>query len=222
MKALSMNRLPILLCVLSSLALAQNGAITISCGECGAFQSIQVVFDGQDMGANQPMRIIDVVPGEHEVKVIKWKSPFTTEVLYTGMVNFLPGLELRAKATKGKLDIYGKGPYTPAVQGPTAEQVEAARGFIAEAKESLDELQEKVEDGDDDCTSKVLGRLGALEDTLGEASRNTSRAWVDAAVAKALDAQKLINGKCDKRSSKKWSKPIDRVVARLQNANRYL
>ncbi len=224
MKALSMNlnRLPLLLCVLSSLALAQSSAMTVSCGECSPFQSIQVVFDGHDMGANQPMRIVDVAPGEHEVKVIKWKSPFTTEVLYTGVVNFPPGVELRARASKGKLDIYGKGPFAPVAQGPSAAQVEAARDLIEEAKESLDELQERVEDGDDDCTSKLLGRLGALEDALGEASRNTNRAWVDAAVARAVEAQKVINNKCEKRSSKKWSKPIERVVARLQTANRSL
>ena len=80
MKAPIMNRLPLLLSVTASIAFAQNAAISISCGECGVFQAIQVVFDGQDMGANQPMRIVDVSPGDHEVKVIKWKSPFATEV----------------------------------------------------------------------------------------------------------------------------------------------
>jgi len=220
-----MNRLPLLLSLVASLALAENSAISISCGECGVFQSIQVVFDGQDMGANQPMRITDVSPGEHEVKVIKWKSPFATEVLYTGVVNFPAGTELRAKATKGKLDIYGKGAYTPpppVVQGPSAEQVEAARGLLDEAKESLDELQERLEDSDEDCTGKLLGRLGALEDALGEAQRSTNRGWVDAAISRAIEAQKVINGKCSKRAAKKWSKPMDRVVSRLQNANRYL
>ena len=112
-KALIVNRLPLLLSLVASVSFAQNAAISISCGDCGVFQSIQVVFDGQDMGAHQPMRIVDVSPGEHEVKVIKWKSPFATEVLYTGIVNFPAGTELRAKATKGKFDIYGKGAYTP-------------------------------------------------------------------------------------------------------------
>jgi predicted S18 family serine protease len=220
-----MIRTALLLSLVSLSAFAQNSAISISCGECGVFQSIQVVFDGQDMGANQPMRITDVSPGEHEVKVIKWKSPFATEVLYTGIVNFPAGTELRAKATKNKLEIYGRGDYTPpapVVQGPSAEQVAAARELIAEAKESLDDLQEKLEDSDEDCTTKVIGRLGSLEDALSDAERSTGRGEVDAAIQKAFDAQKVILGKCSKKASKRWSRPMDRVVARLQGASKYL
>src|SRR6476620_12328688 len=108
-----MIRSALLLSLVSFSAFAQNAAINISCGDCGIFQSIQVVFDGQDMGANQPLRITDISPGDHEVKVIKWKSPFATEVLYTGIVNFPAGTELRAKATKGKLDIYFKVSHPP-------------------------------------------------------------------------------------------------------------
>jgi hypothetical protein len=223
-----MIRTALLLSLVSFSAFAQNAAINISCGECGVFQSIQVIFDGQDMGANQPLRITDVAPGDHEVKVIKWKSPFATEVLYTGIVNFPAGTELRAKATKGKLDIYGKGAYTPppppepVVQGPSVEQINAARDLIAEAKESLDDLQEKLEDSDEDCTTKLIGRLGSLEDALSDAERSTGRGEVDAAIQKAFDAQKVIVGKCSKKASKKWSKPMDRVVARLQGASKYL
>ncbi|MFO0598020.1 MAG: hypothetical protein U0228_22145 [Myxococcaceae bacterium] len=209
----------------STAALAQNAAITVNCGECGPFQSIQVIFDGQDMGANQPLRIVDVSPGEHELKVIKWKSPFTTEVLYTGMVNFPAGTELRAKATKGKLDVYGKGSYVPpapVVTGPTQDQVNQARALLDDAKDSLDELEEKVEDADDECSGKLLGRLGSLDDAIVTALRETGRNNVDFAVQKAAEAQKLISAKCEKRSSKKWGKNIDRVVARLQNASRAL
>ncbi|MFZ5441806.1 MAG: hypothetical protein ACOZQL_17515 [Myxococcota bacterium] len=220
-----MLRTTLLSFAVSTAALAQTGAITISCGECNAFQSIQVVLDGQDMGANQPMRVINVSPGDHEVKVIKWKSPFATEVLYTGMVNFLPGTELRAKATKGKLDIYGKGawaPPPPPVTGPSREQLDEARALVDDAKENVDELQERVEDADDDCTGKLLGRLGSLEDALGDAQRATNRNTVDAALQRALDAQKLISSRCEKRSSKKWNRNIERVVAKLQGAARVL
>jgi hypothetical protein len=211
--------------LLASSAFAQTGAITISCGECGAFQAIQVTLDGQDMGTNQPVRIINVAPGEHEVKVIKWKSPFATDVLYQGMVTFHAGTELRAKATKGKLDIYGKGAWTPPpppVIGPTREQIDDARALLDEAKDNLDELQEKVEDSDDECTTKLLGRLGSLEDAIGDAQRATGRELIDVAIGRALDAQKLINGRCEKRSAKKWNKNIDRVVAKLQGAGRGL
>lgn len=146
-------------------------------------------------------------------------------MLYTGIVNFPAGTELRAKATKGKLDIYGKGDYTPpapVVQGPSAEQINAARDLIAEAKESLDDLQEKLEDSDEDCSTRLIGRVGSLEDAISDAERSTGRGEVDAAIQKAFDAQKVILGKCSKKASKKWSKPMDRVVARLQGASKYL
>lgn len=215
----------LLLSLVSTAAFAQSGALTISCGDCGAFQAIQVLLDGQDMGTNQPVRLINVSPGEHEVKVIKWKSPFATEVLSTGMVNFLPGTELRAKATKGKLEIYGKGAWTPPpppVTGPTREQLDDARALLDDAKEDLDELQEKVEDADDECTSKLLGRLGSLEDALGDALRAPGREVVDAALQRALDAQKVISARCEKRSAKKWGRTVDRVVGKLQAAARGL
>lgn len=215
----------LLLSLVSTAALAQSGALTISCGDCGAFQAIQVLLDGQDMGTNQPVRLINVSPGEHEVKVIKWKSPFATEVLSTGMVNFLPGTELRAKATKGKLEIYGKGAWTPPpppVTGPTREQLDDARALLDDAKEDLDELQEKVEDADDECTGKLLGRLGSLEDALGDALRAPGRAAVDAALQRALDAQKVISARCEQRSAKKWGRTVDRVVGKLQAAARGL
>jgi hypothetical protein len=108
------------------------------------------------------------------------------------------------------------------VTGPSAEQLEAARGLLDEAKESVDELQEKLEDSDEDCTTKLLGRLGSLEDALSDAQRSTGRGEVDTALQRAIDAQKLILGKCSKHASKKWSKSIDRVVVKVQNASRYL
>lgn len=211
--------------LIATAAFAQNGALTISCGDCGAFQAIQVLLDGQDMGTNQPVRLVDVSPGDHEVKVIKWKSPFATEVLSTGLVHFVAGTELRAKATKGKLEIYGKGAWTPPpppVTGPTREQLDDARALLDEAKDDLDELQERVEDADDECTGKLLGRLGSLEDALGDALRAPGRSAVDVALQRAVDSQRLISSRCEKRSAKKWSRSIDRVVGKLQAAARGL
>lgn len=206
-------------------ALAQSSAITISCGDCSVFQGLQVLLDGADMGANQPMRIVNVAPGKHEVKVIKWNGPFTTEALYTGVVDFPAGTELRARASKGKLDIYGSGPYTPpppVARGPSEEQVADARAKLGEAKEYLVELKERVEDGDDDCLSRLAGRLGALEDALDDARQVTERAAVDTALGKALEAQKVLGTRCHRRNVQRWSKPLDRVVARLQGASREL
>ena len=149
----------------------------------------------------------------------------STEELYAGLVKFLPGTELRAKATKGKLDVYGKSawaPPPPPVVGPSAEQVAEARELLDEAAERLDELQERVEDGDDDCVTKLLGRLGSLEDALSDARRDTSRASANTALSRALDAQKVVDDRCRSRSAKKWGKELDRVVARLQSATRAL
>lgn len=127
--------------------------------------------------------------------------------------------------TKGKLEVYGKGAYVPpapVVQGPSAEQVEAARGLIDDAKDSLEELQERIEDSDEDCTTRLIGRLGSLEDAIGDARQSTRRGEVDAALQRAFDAQKVLLGKCSKKSAKKWSRSMDRVVARLQGASKYL
>lgn len=210
----------------STVGLAQPAAITVQCGDCGAFQGLQLNLDGTQVGGvAQAPRIIDIEPGDHELKVIKWVSPFKTDVLFEGVLNFPKGTELRAKASKAKWEIYGRGSYTPAapvVTGPSQQQVDAARGWLEEANESLEDLQERVEDGDDECVGKLSGRLGSLEDALRDAKQNTGRAWVDAALNKALDAQKVLSGKCEKKSVKKWGKGLDRVVAKLQNAQRAL
>ena len=210
------------LCLLAVPAFAQNSAISISCGDCNPFQAIQVLLDGADIQTNASVRIIDIAPGQHEVKVVKWVSPFATDVLFSGVVNFPPNIELRAKATKDKLDIYGRGPYTAPVTGPSGGQVAAARSSLGEAKEYLEELKERVEDGDDACSAKVSGRLGALEDALADATNQTDRGMVDFALGKAVEAQKVVNSKCGRRTAQKWARPMDRVVARLQAASRAL
>lgn len=210
----------------STLSLAQYAAITVQCGDCGAFQGIQLNLDGTQVGGvSQAPRIVDIEPGDHELKVIKWVSPFKTDVLFEGVLTFPKGTELRAKASKARWDIYGRGSYTPAapvVTGPNQQQVDTARSWLDEASESLEELQERVEDGDDDCVGKLSGRLGSLEDAVRDAKQNTAREWVDAALDKAGDAQKVLAAKCEKRSAKKWGKGLERVVAKLQNARRAL
>ncbi|MGV3622685.1 MAG: hypothetical protein ACO1OB_17835 [Archangium sp.] len=222
-----MIRISLAVAVLTStFALAQPAAITVQCGDCGAFQGIQLNLDGTQIGGvSQAPRIIDIEPGEHELKVIKWVSPFKTDVLFEGVITFPRGTELRAKASKAKWDVFGRGSYTPAapvVTGPNPQQIDTARGWLDEANESLEELQERVEDGDDACVGKLSGRLGSLEDALRDAKQNTDRAWIDAALNKAADAQKVLTGKCEKKTAKKWGKSLDRVVSKLQNAQRAL
>lgn len=202
---------------------AQNGALSVSCADCGAFQGLQLYLDGVDMGMTQ--RIVEIGPGDHEVKVVKWKSPFSTEVLYSGVLGFPRGTELRAKASKGKLEVYGKGPYTPAapvVTGPNEQQRADAIAWLDEAKESVDELQERIEGSDDECVGRLAGRLGSLEDAINDARRTPRRDWADAALSKAIEAQKVLGSRCGERNVRKWGKPMDRVVSRLQSASRSL
>ena len=79
-----------------------------------------------------------------------------------------------------------------------------------------------MESSDDECVGKLAGRLGSLSDAVEDARGQTDRGWVDAATNKALDAQKVLSTRCGKRNISKWSRPLNRVVARLQSASRSL
>lgn len=212
---------------LAAPALAQS-ALQVNCGDCGTFQAIQVLIDGVDSGTNQSVYIENLATGRHEVKVVKWVSPFSTEELYVGYLDFPHGVVLRAKASKGKLEVYGQGKYTPpppperVAQGPSADQRANARAWLDEAKEQLDDVKDRVEASDDECVGKLSGRLGALDDAIDDARAQTDRDYVDVATNKAIEAQRVLGSKCGKRNVTKWSKPLGRVVTKLQSAARSL
>ena len=130
-----MRRALFLALVLSTPALAQS-ALLVSCADCGMLQAIQVLIDGADSGTNQSVYVENLETGRHEVRVVKWVSPFSTENLYTGFLDFPSGVVLRAKVSRGKLEVYGQGPYSPPpppVTGPSDEQIANARAWLDEA-----------------------------------------------------------------------------------------
>lgn len=223
------------LLVLAAPALAQKtGALQISCGDCGAFQAIQVYLDGQSMATGNPVNLTDIAAGVHEVRVVKWKNPFKTEEVHTQRITVLANKELRIKATPGKLDVYGTsawappppppepaGPPVAADDGPQGD-TRRAQDLLDDARDALKDLQDRVDDADDECSGKLLGRLGALEDALKDASRSLSRRDVKDALRSAGDAQRVVQGRCANRDARKWGKTLDRIIERLQKADREL
>lgn len=99
--------LPLLM--LPALGSVPNSALLVSCGDCNAFQAIQVILDGADIRTDASVRVVDIAPGRHSIKLVKWVNPFKTETYYEGVLDFPAGTELRAKVTRGKLDVYGRG-----------------------------------------------------------------------------------------------------------------
>lgn len=219
-----MRALALAVVVLAAPCFAQASALVVTCGDCGAFQAIQVLLDGQDMATNTSVRVVDISPGGHQVKVVKWVSPFSTEVLYDGVVDFPGGVELRARATKGKLDVFGRGTYAPPApppQGPSDAAVQDARDALRDAKDQVAELQDDVADGSDDCVPRLSGRLGALEDALDDGLDRTDASAVGVAQDKAEAARRAL-GDCGKRRRERWSKTLGRVESRLGKAARAL
>ncbi|HEY3449454.1 MAG TPA: hypothetical protein VGK67_24075 [Myxococcales bacterium] len=101
------------LLILPALGAVPSSALRINCGDCNAFQAIQVILDGEDIKTDASVQVVGIAPGRHDLKLVKWVNPFKTETYYEGVVDFPAGTELRAKVTKGKLDIYGRGQYAP-------------------------------------------------------------------------------------------------------------
>ncbi|MGC4123130.1 MAG: hypothetical protein QM765_52895 [Myxococcales bacterium] len=105
--------LPLLL--LPTLSAVPNSALRVSCGDCNPFQAIQVILDGADLRTDASVHVVDIAPGRHNLRLVKWINPFKIETYYEGVVDFPPGTELRAKVTRGKLDIYGRGQWSAPV-----------------------------------------------------------------------------------------------------------
>ena len=209
-----------------------TGALQISCGDCGAFQAIQVYLDGQSMATGNPVTLTDLAAGVHEVRVVKWKNPFKTEEVHTGRGTVLAGKELRIKATPGKLDVYGTSAWAPPPPPPAPVVVmdappppgdaRRAEDLLDDAREALRDLQDRVDDTDDECSGKLLARLGSLEDSLKDAKRSLSRRDLREALRRVTDAQKVVQGRCESRDAKKWGKTLDRIADRLDKADREL
>ena len=125
----------------STSALAQS-ALVISCGDCGAFEVLEVSVDGQSVspGQAQASYRVELTPGEHEIQTWKWVNPFKREDLATQVLRFPKNTELRVKASFNKLNVYGKGKLEPAPPpGPSQEAVNDAADLIAEATDYVRE-----------------------------------------------------------------------------------
>jgi hypothetical protein len=209
---------------LGASAFAQDAALLVNCGNCNMFQGIEVVLDGESIntGVQATARVVGISPGEHEVKVFKWNSPFSRDELATAMLKFPAGTELRVKANPGELTVYGKGKYEappPVATGPSAEQQRVARDLIGEAADYVAEAAEANEDDDSRCQGKVGAKLELISDNLKELRAELDLALMRKTLTKAEETQALIGKECPTRVSKSLGKKMNKVVARLEKAS---
>lgn len=207
---------------LFSTAAAAQSALVINCGECGAFEGLEVAIDGQtiNQGNIQSSVRADVTPGDHEIQVWKWVNPFKREDVVTKVLRFPKGVELRVKASFNKLDIYGKGKLeAPAPAGPSQEQVNAAADLIAEANDYAREAAEYNDDEDSRCQSKVAAKLEVITDNLKDLRSQIDYGLLQKTATKASDTQRLVENDCPKSVRKTLGKKLGKIVARLDKAS---
>ncbi len=205
----------------SSLAAAQS-AVLVNCGDCGAFDGIELQVDGQSMnvGAIRSSVRAEVTPGDHEIKVIKWKGPFSTEPLHTQVINVPANVELRIKATKFKFDIYGRGDLAPAAPaGPSPEALKVAYEALGEAYDYAKEAGEINDDEDSKCQSKVAAKLEVITDNLKDLKKQIEYPVLDKTIEKAGDTATYVARECPKRVAKSLGKKLEKLVARLNKAS---
>ena len=187
------------------------GSLVVTC-DC----NFGLWLDGVEMNTGNirnNARADNVGPGRHAVKIDSWTSPFHHEVIYDGYVDVPPGSEVRAKASKGKLEVFGQ-----AALAPPAPAFDAGKfnELLGEAVDYVKEAQEANEDDDDSkCTTKVGGKLEALRDLLKDLRHEPSKAIVRKAQKKLQDAQELADDKCSKKIAKKIDKKLDKASSRL-------
>lgn len=205
---------------LFSTAASAQSALLIKCGECGGFQGIEVAVDGQPVntGNIQASVRVDVTPGNHEVQVWKWTSPFSREDVATQVLTFPKNTELRVNATFNKLTVYGKGKLEPVVTGPSQDAVNNASDLIAEASDYVREAAEYNDEEDSRCQSKVAAKLEVIGDNLKELRGSLDVGLLRKTATKASDTQSLVENDCPGRVRKTLGKKLGKVVARLDKA----
>jgi hypothetical protein len=199
--------------LLLSLALSQNGpgTLIVTC-DC----NFSLFLDGSEMNTGNirnNVRVDNVEPGRHSIQISMWSNPFHHEVIYDGYVDVTPGAELRAKASRGKLEIYGKSPNNPP---PPAFDSVKFNELLGDVVDILKEAQEAAEDDDDTkCASKVGGKLEALRDMVKDLRHDPSRAGVVKAQRKLQDVQEAADDKCSRRVAKKVDKKLEKASLHL-------
>ncbi len=216
-----MKLLSLILGLFAAPAFAQDAALVINCGTCNAFQGIEVLIDGAPVntGNIQSSVRVEVSPGDHEVKAIKWNSPFSRDELASGVLKFPKGVELRVRADAGKLNVYGRGKLEPAPPaGPSADALRAAGDLISEARDYLKEAIEYNDDEESKCQSKVSAKLEILDEGLKELGGELDPVALKKTTGKAGEAQSFIESHCPGRVSASLGKKLGKVVARLEKA----
>jgi len=216
------TRIVVVLLALSAAPALAQSALVINCGDCNGFQGIEVAVDGYvvNTGNIQASVRVDVSPGDHEVQVWKWTSPFSREDVASQVLRFPKGVELRVKALPGKLNVYGKGKLeAPPPAGPSQEAVNAASDLIAEAADYAREAAEYNDEEDSRCQSKVAGKLEVINDNLKELRGNLDVGLLRKTATKASDTQALVDTECPGRVKKSLGKKLGKVVARLDKAS---
>lgn len=209
---------------LATSAFAQS-ALVISCGDCEAFEVLEVAIDGQSLAANGPLPSYraEVTPGKHEVQVWKWTSPFERVDYVTKVLDFPKRTELRVKASFNKLNVYGQGrleaPEPPPAAGPTPEALNAAADLIAEASDDAREAAEYNEEERSRCQSKVAAKLELIGDNLRELRGTLDLGLLRKTATKASDTQALVLSDCPGRVRKSLGKKVGKIVARLDKAS---
>lgn len=211
--------------LVSTSAFAQSGVL-INCAGCSPLQGLEVAVDGASVNTGNIQGTVraEVSSGQHEIKVWIWSSPFERNDVAAGVFDFPKKTELRITAKlgntpgSGKLEVYGKGRYEPAPQGPSQSAVNSAADLIAEASDYLKEVAEYNDDEDSSCQSKVAAKLEVIGDNLKELRGNVDPGLLRKTADKANDTQELIAASCPKRVQKALGKKMGKIVAKLDKA----
>ena len=220
------NLIVVAAALLSSSAFAQS-ALVVSCSGCGAMQGIEVAVDGHSVNTGNVKSNVraEVTPGEHEIQVWVWSSPFQRNEVATAVLSFPKHVELRVTAKlgptagSGKLEVFGSGKLEPVHAGPSRQAVNDAAELIAEAAEYLKEAADYNDDEDSSCQSKVAGKFEVIGDNLKELRGSVDTVLLRKTAEKANSAQDLINSQCPKRVQKALGKKVDKIVAKLDKAS---
>lgn len=213
--------------MISATAAAQTGALQVACGDCNAFQGIEVELDGASMNTGNiqaSVKVENISPGEHQVKVYKWNSPFSREELSSQVMKFTNGIEIRAKTSNGKLVVYGKGPVVvvavaAAATGPSRESMDGVRELLGEARDYAKDAADANEDADSSCTRKVGTKLEVIIENLKDLRAEFDPSLLKRTINKAEDTRNFVSRECPKSVARTLDRKLEKVVGKLQKAD---
>jgi hypothetical protein len=184
---------------------ARASSLSVAC-DCSGFT---LYVDGQmrtQMAASAKIDAID--PGRHDVKIDVWTSPFKHEVWYSGLVDVPRGRDVRAKVTRGNLQIYSAEVAPPPLPPRDVQRAELRHDAVADAIDELRRAAELNEDERSRCQDRLADRLTTLQDRV----RDLRRGWDDLerVLQKLDDARALADDLCPGRIAD----PVERRLRR--------